>query len=242
LSCRFAHRVITVTDFWKETLVQRGVPKEKCFVVMNLADPAYFETSSSSKRECFPRSEAFRLIYHGTLAHRYGVDLLLKAVQLVKNEIPNLYLRIHGRGDFAETVRTMVSELGLENQVEITTDFLSPSDLSQLIRSCDLGVVPYRRDVFTDGILPTKLLEYVALGIPALVARTGVVSRYFDDDAVEFFKAEDIGDLAQHMVRLYRDKERLQQLVNNSGRFNAVYSWPRQKDAYVHFVEQIGCS
>src|SRR5438874_8438514 len=32
----------------------------------------------------------------------------------------------------------------------------------------------YRRDVFTDGILPTKLLEYVALGIPAIVARTTV--------------------------------------------------------------------
>jgi glycosyltransferase involved in cell wall biosynthesis len=242
LSCRFAHRVITVTELWKETLIQRGVPKDKCFVVMNLADPAYFERSSRNSRDSFPRSEAFRLIYHGTLAHRYGLDLLLKALQQVKNEIPNVYLRIHGRGPFTETVQTMVGELGLENHVEITLDFLSPSDLSSLIRSFDLGVVPYRRDVFTDGILPTKLLEYVALGIPALVAKTDVISRYFDDNAVEFFESEDVGDLARHIVHLYRDKERRKQLVSNSGEFNTVYSWPRQKDAYVRFVEQVACS
>src|SRR5438128_6586986 len=36
LSCWFAHRVITVTDLWKDTLISRGVPKQKCFVVMNL--------------------------------------------------------------------------------------------------------------------------------------------------------------------------------------------------------------
>jgi glycosyltransferase involved in cell wall biosynthesis len=116
---------------------------------------------------------------------------------------------------------------------------MTPSDLSQLITSFDLGVVPYRRDVFTDGILPTKLLEYVALGIPALVARTGVISCYFDDNAVEFFEPEDVNDLAQHILRLYRDRSRLTELVNNSGRFNTLYSWSRQKDAYVRFVERI---
>jgi glycosyltransferase involved in cell wall biosynthesis len=238
LSCRFADRVITVTDLWKETLINRGVPKNKCFVVMNLADPAYFETSVPDIDESRP-DDAFRLIYHGTVAHRYGVDLLLKALALVKQEIPNVHLRIHGRGDFVETVRAIVIQLGLEQQVAITSEFLSPSDLSRLIRSFDLGVVPYRRDVFTDGILPTKLLEYVALGIPAVVAKTRVVSRYFDDNALEFFESENVSDLARHIIRLYRDRERLQQLVSNSSQFNSLYNWPRQKDDYVRFVEQI---
>ena len=239
LSCRFAHRVITVTELWKQTLVKRGVPQDKCFVVMNLADPAYFEPRSNGPRECVPDSDAFRLIYHGTVTHRYGIDLLLKALESVKKEIPNVHLHIHGSGDFAETIQMMVSQLGLENHVVITSNFMTPSDLSQLITSFDLGVVPYRRDVFTDGILPTKLLEYVALGIPALVARTGVISCYFDDNAVEFFEPEDVNDLAQHILRLYRDRSRLTELVNNSGRFNTLYSWSRQKDAYVRFVERI---
>src|SRR6266850_6264590 len=116
LSCRFAHRVITVTDLWKETLVRRGVPPDKCFVVMNLADPQYFEPAvpSEGRRERVSSEvQPFRLIYHGTITHRYGVDLLLRALQLVRSEIPNVSVRIHGRGDYMNAVRELVTNLDL---------------------------------------------------------------------------------------------------------------------------------
>jgi len=147
-------------------------------------------------------------------------------------------LRIHGRGDFADDVQALLKKLNLEGRVELTTDFLSSEALSNLIRTYDVGIIPYRRDVFTDGILPTKLLEYVALGVPAIVARTNVVSHYFTDDTVEFFNPEDIEDLAAHIRRLCFDRERCRQLSGNSDSFNVVYNWPRQRESYVRFVEQ----
>jgi glycosyltransferase involved in cell wall biosynthesis len=242
LSCRFAHRVITVTDLWKDTLISRGVPSQKCFVVMNLADPLHFQRQPDKTPALAQRqesdSDSYRLLYHGTLAHRYGVDILLRAFCEVRKRIPGATLRIHGRGDFKETARALVNELGLESSVNLTTDFLSSSELSNLIRTYDLGIVPYRRDVFTDGILPTKLLEYVALGVPAVVSKTTVVSRYFTDDMVEFFECENVADLTEHICRLYHDHDRRRSIARNSERFNAVYNWPRQRDAYVRFVEE----
>ncbi len=241
LSCRFAHHVITVTDLWKETLVRRGVPADKCFVVMNLAGPLHFERAAPADGQREPVSgeiHKFRLIYHGTITPRYGVDLLLKALQLVRKEIPDISVRIHGHGDYMNAVRELATDLDLQEHVELTTDFLSAAALSELIRSVHVGVVPYRRDIFTDGILPTKLLEYVACGIPAIVARTEVVSRYFGEDAVEFFQSEDVEDLARHICRLYHDEDRRKELAVNSDRFNSVYNWPVQKHAYVRFVEQ----
>jgi len=242
LACRFAHHVITVTDLWKEALVRRGVPEKKCIVVMNLADPEHFERAAqpASRRDRLSGDgRTFRLIYHGTITHRYGVDLLLRAVQLVRKEISDISLRIHGHGTDVDAVRQLVSDLDLNAHVEVTTEFLSGADLSDLIRSVHVGIVPYRRDVFTDGILPTKLLEYVACGIPAIVARTEVISRYFADDAVEFFQPEDIQDLARHICRLYHDEDRRKQLALNSDAFNSVYNWALQKRAYVRFVEQV---
>jgi glycosyltransferase involved in cell wall biosynthesis len=156
-----------------------------------------------------------------------------------EREIPDALLHIHGRGDYLADIRALTIDLDLETQVELTTDFLSARDLSSLIRSFDIGVVPYRRDVFTDGILPTKLLEYVALGVPAVVPRTTVISHYFSDDAVEFFNPNDIQDLARHICRLYRDKVRRSQLVRNAEQFNSLYNWSHQRDAYVKIVEQI---
>jgi glycosyltransferase involved in cell wall biosynthesis len=212
---------------------------------MNLADPQHFERAappSGRQARVFGKDNAFRLIYHGTITHRYGVDLLLRAMQLVRNEIPDIFVRIHGRGDYISAVRELTADLDLEAHVEVTTNFLPTDALSELIRSVHVGVVPYRRDIFTDGILPTKLLEYVALGIPVIVARTEVISHYFGEDTVEFFQSEDVEDLARHMCRLYHDAARRKQLAVNSERFNSIYNWPAQKRAYVSFVERIACS
>ena len=241
VSCRFAHHVITVTDLWKETLARRGTPAHKCMVVMNLADPQYFERavpSNGRHGQVSTEGHTFRLIYHGTITRRYGVDLLLRALQLAIKQIRDISLRIHGHGDYTDKVRQMTIDLNLEAHVELTTDFLPAAALSELIRSANVGVVPYRRDIFTDGILPTKLLEYVACGIPAIVARTEVISRYFGDDPVEFFRSEDVEDLAHHICRLYHDENRRKQLAVNSDRFNSVYNWSVQKNAYVRFIEQ----
>jgi glycosyltransferase involved in cell wall biosynthesis len=241
LSCSFAQHVITVTDLWRETLIKRGVPTAKCFVVMNLADPVYFRrgnsASESSSQPLSVEPDTFRLIYHGTIAHRYGVDLLLLALQRVKKEIPNVSLRIHGRGEYVEAIRQMIQELGLAGNVQFTTDFLAPDALSELIQSADVGVVPYRSDIFTDGILPTKLLEYVALGVPAIAARTQVISHYFGEDSVEFFRPGDVDDLTMRILALSQDPERRRLLAFKSARFNDRYSWVLQKSNYVRLVE-----
>ncbi|NIW62934.1 MAG: glycosyltransferase WbuB, partial [Gemmatimonadetes bacterium] len=54
-----------------------------------------------------------------------------------------------------------------------------------LIAGADLGLVPCRRDPFVDKVmLPVRLLEYVVMGLPAVVSRVGTVEAYFGDDAV----------------------------------------------------------
>ena len=42
LSCRFADHVITVSEHWRQALIERGVPAHKCSVVMNVADDNIF--------------------------------------------------------------------------------------------------------------------------------------------------------------------------------------------------------
>ena len=236
ISCRFADHVITVTEPWRKTLLERGVPSTKCTVVMNLADGQFFSPSPSTKASK-KNNGHFHLIYHGTLAKRYGIDLALQAIVLVRREIPGVHLTIHGRGDYLETLRQLADELGLDGNVHFNDQFLSIDQLSKLIASADVGVVPYRRDVFTDGILPTKLMEYAALGIPAIVSRTPTISAYFDETMVEFFTAENVEELAQSIQMLYDDRTRLGELASNIQKFNQRYSWAAQKTGYVNLVK-----
>ncbi len=237
LACHFAHHVITVTEAWRQTLLRRSVPPGRCSVVMNVADSRYFDGGAPPERG--QDSQQFRLIYHGTLTERYGVDLVLQALAQVRGELPGLCCIVHGRGEHLNSLRRLADELRLHDCVRISTDFLPTAELPWLIRSADLGVVPYRRDVFTDGILPTKLMEYMALGVPAVVARTPGISAYFDESMVEFFDPENVDDLARHIRALYHDRARLRDLAGNTARFRQQYSWASQSAGYVRLVDDL---
>ena len=176
LACRFAHHVITVTELWRQTLITRGVPSEKVSVVMNVADTRYFRPARRARQA---EDHPLRLIYHGTVTQRYGIDLILHALAKSRDESPDLRLTIHGRGEYLETIKSLVNELDLRDRVVVSTGFLTSSALADLVRAHDIGIVPYRRDIFTDGILPTKLMEYTALGMPTLIRADAVYQSIF---------------------------------------------------------------
>ncbi|HEX6034262.1 MAG TPA: glycosyltransferase family 4 protein [Anaerolineales bacterium] len=238
LSCRFADHVITVTELWRKSLIQRGVAAEKVSVVMNVADDAIFRRTMLADSEKKPAG-SFNLIYHGTLAHRYGIDLLIEALAMLRSQIPGIHLVIHGRGEFIEELRRQAKELNVESLITFSTQYLPMTDVPRLIQEADLGIVPYRRDIFTDGILPTKLMEYVALGVPVLAADTPIIRQYFSETMVQYFQPGDSNDLARNILWLYQHRDRLAMLAQNADQFNQQYSWNRIADSYAETLNRL---
>jgi glycosyltransferase involved in cell wall biosynthesis len=236
LSCRFANKVITVTETWRKTLIERGVPADKVAVVMNVADDAIFCRDAVTVHPN-GNNDCFNLIYHGTLTQRYGIDLVLRAVNQIRSEIPKIHLKIHGGGEYRQTLMNLAEELGMSDIVNFSNVYVPSAELPNLIASAQVGFVPYRRDIFTDGILPTKLMEYTALGVPAIVARTPAIEAYFDDNMVEYFTSEDVDELAASILKLYRNPNHRARLIKNSDTFNQRYNWHKLGAEYANFVD-----
>jgi glycosyltransferase involved in cell wall biosynthesis len=239
LACGFADHVITVSEHWRQALIERGVPAHKCSVVMNVADGNIFHRSEAG-RSCLPDKDGFRLIYHGSVVRRYGLDLAIQAIDRVRNDIPNIHLTILGTGDYIDTLMQMVQELDLGNHVTIYRGIRPVEELPEIIRTAGVGIVPYRNDIFTDGLLPTKLMEYAALGLPAIAARTTAIESCFSDTMVEFFEPGDVDGLARCICKLYNNPERLAELAQGSEKFNQRYNWARIGAEYVALVKRLG--
>ena len=216
-SCAFATRVVTVTEQWRSCLHERGVPEDKTAVVMNLADPRLFARKSVEPDVSIDGEPT--LIYHGLITHRYGLDVLLRALARVRDDGVAARLILHGGGEALPDLGRLAAELGIADRVRFSTSLIATSELPRLIRHADIGVVPYRRDVFTDGILPTKLLEYVALGLPVIATATPAIRSYFDDDMVELVPPNDVDGLAAAIRNLATDPGRRRDLVRGSARF-----------------------
>lgn len=238
LAGKFANAVMTVEDRLKDILSKRGIPGNKIHILMNLPDDRIFKP----RKNIYPKPEGskFVLVYHGTLAHRLGLDLAIKAAAIAKQTIANLELRIIGAGEERDRLIELRDHLKLQETVNFSAGFVPVEMIPDLIQDADVGIVPIRSCSGTDIMLPTKLLEYVTLGIPCVVPNTGTISRYFDSTMVRFFEAENTESLADAIVDLYKNPDkRIALAISATENFAKTYNWSCHKKTYIDLVENL---
>lgn len=237
MSIRFADRAIAVHKPHLDALVSHGNPASKFIILLNLADPKLFsqpESSGAAKNRV-----GFRLIYHGMVAKRNGLQIACQAMAKIAGEIPSARLQIFGEGDDIPTLIQLVQELNLSEMIEIHEGYLPMEKLIPIIREADVGIVPILYDDFTKFMLPVKLLEYVALGVPVMVSRTKTIEAYFDDMMVQYCQPGDVDDWVEKMVFLYKNPSYRYELSQRSLRFYETYGWNPQKQSYYGLIDDL---
>ena len=238
LSARVAHKVICVNDPQRETLIGRGIPRSKTAVSMNVPDPRLFRPSRSDALNSTD-SERLNLVYHGTMAARLGVDLLIRAVPRIQEQVPYVRLNLWGRGDDLATFQRLAQELGIQDTIAFRPRGFPLEELSHRLSSMDMGVVGNRKGAAGDLMLPVKLLEYVAVGIPAVVPRLKAIQYYFSEEMVSYYDPENIESLADAIYRLHVDVERRRRQVIEARRFLAEYGWERHGAELVTLYKEL---
>lgn len=233
-SIRFADAAVAVHQPHLDALVAHGSPADKFTVVMNLPDPAIF-----SHRNGHANREEFTLIYHGMIGVRNGLDVAVRAVALAQSKVPPLRLRIIGDGDDFDRVSDLVTELGVTGIVDLERGFRRIEDVLPALDRATVGVVPIVDDAFTKYMLPLKLLEYVALGMPVISSSSATIRAYFSDEMLAFSPPGDAEALAERIVGLYREPARLATLVSEASKFTAEHSWAEEKQEYYKLIDRL---
>ncbi len=96
ISCGIADRIICVNHPQMEALVRRGMPAGKIVVSMNVPDPRLFpKTDGKTGGD----GKTIRIVYHGTITKRLGIDLAIRAVARLLKHFPPTWIIISGRDD-----------------------------------------------------------------------------------------------------------------------------------------------
>jgi len=200
---------------------------------MNLPNIDLFAPMKTEKK-----NEVFRIVYHGTITHRLGIDLIVRAMGRVADRIP-AELWVYGSGDYLPEAIALSSQLGLGEKVHFSRKFFPVEQIPEFVSGMDLGIIGNRRNLACDRyMLPVKLLEYVYLGVPVIAPRLAVIARYFDDTMVRYYEPENVEQMADSVVELFHNREERERLARTASTFYQKHNIKAQADLYLDLLTQ----
>jgi glycosyltransferase involved in cell wall biosynthesis len=235
-SAAFATHVIIANHLWHDRLVARSSRPEKCSVVRNHPDLAIFIEQAAEERRT---GEAFRLTYPGSLNGHQGLDVAIRAFARIASEIPKAEFHIYGEGPAKPSLITLANELKMEGRV-VFHDFLPSREIARIMAATHLAIEPKRAtSAFGNEALSTKILEFMALGVPVIASKTRIHAYYYDDSIIQYYENDDETQLAEQILRLTHDPDLCRRLVSNAKQYVRENNWDARKHEYLGLVDSL---
>jgi glycosyltransferase involved in cell wall biosynthesis len=125
-----------------------------------------------------PNNGLFTIVYSGGVGEYYRLDVVVSSMKkLADRGLRNIRLIIVGRGTNGRILNNLLSyarDLGLQDSVLYLGNKNNIIELSGIIASANVGIVPYDDNPLWKNGLPAKFWEYCACGLP-------IIATVFDD-------------------------------------------------------------
>ncbi len=156
ISAKLPNVIISVSDHTTYDLQRILETKRKIVTVPNGLDV-------KSIRSIAPSKITSDIIFAGRLLSHKNVDLLLRAIKILKKENDGIRAIIVGEGPEKENLEKLASDLYLENNVAFMDFFEDHNDLYALMHASKVFALPSTREGF--GIM---VIEADACGLPVV--------------------------------------------------------------------------
>jgi glycosyltransferase involved in cell wall biosynthesis len=236
MSAALATRVVTVTDQARLRLEHRGVGVARTTVVMNSPDERVFGAPREPVH--WPERGPLRVLYHGGLAPRFGVESTILAWRRLRETAPRLQLRVCGSGEDRDRLSALAAQIDPE-RIHVTAKPVPFELIPGELQRAHIGVVPTLHDRFTELLLPVKLLEYVHMGLPVLASRLPGISSCFSTGDLHQFAPGDPDALASAIESMCAHPDDARRRAAGATERLTEIAWTRQRERYLKLVDEL---
>ncbi|MFP7297453.1 glycosyltransferase family 4 protein [Neobacillus niacini] len=216
---KYVERIITVSDFERRNLVNRGVEPNKISTIYNGVDLQQFDFHQKEK------GNIFKVGIIARLSEEKNHDFFIKIANQLRSN-PNLMFYIAGDGPEKEKIKEMIQLHDLHHKIKMVGMVHNPQEF---IKEMSVLLLTSHREVF-----PMAILEGMAVGTPIITINRGGIGEaiinnhtgiLINDHSVEDFcnKILDIKsneDSMRHYIenarRKVKDEFSLEQMVSNT--------------------------
>ena len=212
MACRIADKILLDTDDHIEYFCTEYGLKQKKFVSVPIgADEEWFKADQN--RNYNNPTGVFKVLYVGTFNPLQGNEHVIGAAEILR-DYKDIHFEFYGDGPRREQIEFLAREHGLEN-VKFHGAIPSASVPSVMI-GADLCLGVFGKTTQVEKVVPCKIYEALAMGLPLLTGKSLAVSRYLSHEKdVYFCQLGDAESLADAIIKLKENPEMRRQIGEN---------------------------
>jgi len=210
---RRAARIVAVTHSFRATLMRRGIDGKKIDVVTNGAHIGLFSPRARDHALEQEHRLQGRFVagYFGTHGLAHGLETLLLAMQALQTAKEHtIHLLMLGDGARKPALQEQAAQLGLANVTFIDT--VPRDQMARYWSLLDVSIIHLRRTELFSTVIPSKLFECMAMGVPVLHGVPGESADIVRSEGIGIvFEPENVGQLVAGLHQLSADPALCQQ-------------------------------
>lgn len=206
--------------------VERGIDKDKIFVAHNTVEVLPVSPSHTNKQY---------FLFVGTLYKQKGVDILIDAyhtalAKSTKSNFPKLM--IVGSGSEEQTLKQMVCEYRLENQIQFLGAIYEESELAKLFTKSIICISPNQAGL--------SVLKSMGYGVPYVTHKDAITGGEIlniknGENGIVYNTSDDLVDI---LYEAYADTAKYIEMGKNAYNYYHQYATPQiMADGVIHAVE-----
>jgi len=222
---RKATSVVTVTESFKEQIEQKGIESNKLHVVHNGVDSHLFYKRNENceikaRLNCDGK---FLVGYIGTHGMAHALDKVLEAVGIL-SEYKDVHFLFVGAGAVKSNLEEQARLQKLDNVTLI--DQVPRTEVPDYMSACSICLVPLRNTPVFESVIPSKIFECMALGVPLILSLPeGEASQLVQKHNIGLtVQPEDPDEMASAILKLYENPDLMQSFSVNSRRASKLFS------------------
>ena len=232
-------RVVALTPAFKDNLVQRGIDPDHIGVVVNGVDlPRYgpLEKDAELQKE-WELENKFTIGYVGTHGMAHALMNVVEAAEGLKDN-PEIQFLLVGDGAERQQLLEAARSRGLDN-----IHFMPPQPKEAMPRVwslCDVALVHLKNSPVFSEVIPSKMFEAMAMGLPVLLAAPeGEASRIVTEYSIGLHvPPEEPGSLTDAVLTFMEDKVYYGQCAENALNKAPLHSREKQAEQMIEEIKK----
>ncbi len=166
--------------------------------------------------------EDFVCLYAGNIGYAQGIEIIPEVAKILK-PYHNIKFVIIGDGPEKDKVVKLHQSYRLKNVIILPS--VPKNNMPEIIFSADCTIIPLKKKDLFKGVIPSKIVESLAMSKPVLLGLEGEACELFIEqgNCGLAFKPENIDDLADKILKLYEHSELYKKLCENCRPFVTKY-------------------